>query len=193
MWKSPLGIYISPQQSQLYALSLEQYICSYIFMTHTKHFRSAGGWQWGTEHAESRLQAANLTPTTRSLQHILLASVEKPIPPWDPERLYWASSFPLQITKVLKVLQELLGKLTKMESFKPCNHGDYSLISYPGPEILKLFPRTPCAKLAWKASISVFGYLVLIACPRHHTNSFSAPCYRGRLHLSCFLKYSLLS
>lgn len=28
-----------------------------------------------------RLQAANLTPTTTIVQHILLASIEKPIPP----------------------------------------------------------------------------------------------------------------
>lgn len=36
-----------------------------------------------------------------------------------------------------------------MESFKPYNHGDYCLISYHNPEILKLFPRagTQCAKL----------------------------------------------
>lgn len=75
VWKIPLLIDVSPQQSQLQVLMMGPGSAPAQGDAERAPQR---GWQ---EAAEGTLQAGNLTPTTAMLQHLLLVSTEKPIPP----------------------------------------------------------------------------------------------------------------
>lgn len=115
---------------------------------HTKHYRNASKWQWTTE-VRRRWQVASSKLNTyhnNSSTHTSCKHRETNSPLTSGETLsFKLSSANNQGVKV----QVVLEKTRKIESFKPNNRGDYCLISYHNPEILKLFPRarTQCAKL----------------------------------------------
>lgn len=96
MWKPPSTFSVSPHQ-----------LHRFLWCCH---------WDW--ESRKCRLPAANFTPTTKTLQHILLASTRT-------QHLLTLLSLRLSSVNNLgvKVLQEVL------ESFKLYNHGNDCLIS----------------------------------------------------------------